>query len=130
MNPQRELSAPAGAAASRPVASAAVAAEHRGGSGPPLLLLHGITASFRVWEPVLPALEEHHEVFAPTLAGHYGAAALHDGVLANVESLTDRLEERLDELEIARPHVVGNSLGGWLALELPRRGRASSVVAL
>jgi pimeloyl-ACP methyl ester carboxylesterase len=107
-----------------------VSAEHRGGAGTPLLLVHGLTASFRVWQPVFGALEEHHDVIAPTLAGHYGGNALDRGVLASVASLTDALERRLDELQIERPHIAGNSLGGWIALELARRGRARSVVAL
>ncbi|HWF54399.1 MAG TPA: alpha/beta hydrolase [Solirubrobacteraceae bacterium] len=109
--------------------STAVAAEHQGGSGPPLLLLHGMTATFRIWAPVLPGLEAHHHVIAPTLAGHYGAPGLAPGVTASIESLTDRLEARLDELGIDRLHVAGNSLGGRLALELARRGRARTVVA-
>jgi pimeloyl-ACP methyl ester carboxylesterase len=112
------------------VSTAVVAAEHRGGSGPPLLLLHGLTASFRIWEPVLEALEKHHDVLAPTLAGHRGGTPLECGIAAGVASLTDAVEHRLDELEIERPHIAGNSLGGWIALELARRGRARSVVAL
>lgn len=112
-----------------PVDSAAVASEYRGGSGTPLLLLHGITATFRVWQPVLPVLEEHHEVFAPTLAGHYGAVGFDPGLEPSAGAFVDRLEARLDELRMDRPHVVGNSLGGWLSLELARRGRARSVVA-
>ena len=116
----------ASSAASPP---ASVAAEHRGGAGTPLLLLHGLTASFRVWQPVFASLEEDHDVIAPTLAGHYGGAALAEGIVPSVGALADAIERRLDELEIARPHVAGNSLGGWIALELARRGRARSVVA-
>jgi pimeloyl-ACP methyl ester carboxylesterase len=102
--------------------------EHRAGSGEPLVLVHGITATWRVWTPVLPELERHHDVIAPTLAGHRGGAppAYGPGVLG----LTDALERRLDELGLDRPHVAGNSLGGWIALELARRGRARSIVAL
>jgi pimeloyl-ACP methyl ester carboxylesterase len=103
--------------------------EHRGGDGVPLLLLHGITATHRVWEPVLEELERHHLVIAPTLAGHAGALPLERGVAATVNSLADRIEQRLDELQIVRPHIAGNSLGGWIALELARRGRARSVIA-
>ena len=76
------------------------------------------------------ALERHHAVFAPTLAGHHGGAPLADGVEVSVAALADALEARLDELGIERAHMAGNSLGGWLALELGRRGRALSVVAL
>ena len=49
-----------------------VTAFHRGGTGTPLVLLHGFTDTWRTWKPVLPALEEHHDVFAPTLPGHHG----------------------------------------------------------
>jgi len=108
-------------------AQRAVVAEYQGGDGPPLLLIHGITATHAVWRPVIGALERHHWVIAPTLAGHHGGAPLAD---VSVATLTDAVERRLDELGIERPHVAGNSLGGWIALELARRGRARSVVAL
>jgi len=41
---------------------------HRAGTGTPLLLLHGITAIWRAWSPILPHLEPHHDVIVPTLA--------------------------------------------------------------
>lgn len=103
---------------------------YRGGSGPPMLLLHGMTSSWRAWKPVLPLLEEHHEVWAVTLPGHLGGPDLPDGPFA-MATLVEALTTRLDELGVdPAPHVVGNSLGGWAALELARRGRARSVVAL
>ena len=43
---------------------------HRGGSGPPLVCLHGFADTWRSWELVLSALERRHDVLAPTLAGH------------------------------------------------------------
>src|SRR5215212_11490935 len=49
---------------------------HRGGSGPPLVCLHGFMDTWRVWELVLPALERRHDVLAPTLAGHAGGPPL------------------------------------------------------
>jgi pimeloyl-ACP methyl ester carboxylesterase len=49
-------------------------AAHRAGSGPPLVCLHGFTDTWRTWELVLPTLERHHDVLAPTLIGHAGAA--------------------------------------------------------
>ena len=94
-----------------------------------MVLLHGITNSCRTWLPVLPALESEHDVLALTLAGHYGAAPLPAGVTASVSALTDAAERALDEAGFDAAHLVGNSLGGWVAFELAKRGRAASVVA-
>ncbi len=45
---------------------------HRGGGGEPMVLLHGFTDTWRTWELVLPTLEQHADVLAPTLLGHAG----------------------------------------------------------
>ncbi len=102
---------------------------HEGGDGSPLLLLHGVGGTWRAWRPVLPGLERLHHVIAPTLLGHDGALPLPPGAAPSVAAIADALEADLDRRGIDRLHVVGNSLGGWLALELARRGRARSVVA-
>ncbi|UTI65401.1 alpha/beta fold hydrolase [Paraconexibacter antarcticus] len=105
-------------------------ASYAGGSGSPLVLLHGFTGSWRVWRPLLPALTAHHAVFAPSLPGHAGAEAPAPGFGGTIAELVDGLEAKLDAAGIERAHLVGNSLGGWMALELGRRGRALSVLAL
>jgi pimeloyl-ACP methyl ester carboxylesterase len=102
---------------------------HRGGEGPPLLLLHGFTDTWRTWELVLPALERRFEVFAPTLAGHAGGPPLADGVDADV-AIIDAVEAALDEAGWEAPAIAGNSLGGYVGLHLAARGRARSVVGL
>jgi pimeloyl-ACP methyl ester carboxylesterase len=101
---------------------------HRGGTGTPLLLLHGVGAIWRAWSPVLPYLEPHHDVIVPTLRGHGGAAPLDAGVAPSVDALADGIEDELDRLGLQRVHIAGNSLGGWVAMELARRGRARSLV--
>jgi alpha-beta hydrolase superfamily lysophospholipase len=103
---------------------------YRGGSGQPLVLLHGINGSWRVWRPVLSALEAQHEVFAPTLPGHRCGPALEAGRAVSIDAIADGLERILDTAGLDTAHFAGNSLGGWLAIELARRGRARSVVAL
>jgi pimeloyl-ACP methyl ester carboxylesterase len=103
-------------------------ASHRAGSGPPLVLLHGFTDTWRTWELVLPALERRHDVLAPTLAGHKGGPRLPAKLTG--DELADAVEEEMDEAGFETAHVAGNSLGGYLALELAARGRARSVVAL
>ena len=102
---------------------------HHGGSGPPLVLLHGFTDTWRTWELALPALERHHEVLAPTLAGHAGGPPLGEGAVG-VDTLADAVERAMDEAGFATAHIAGNSLGGYVALQLAARGRADSVVAL
>jgi pimeloyl-ACP methyl ester carboxylesterase len=132
------LAARARRRAHEPIDGAIVSAErisedtagHRGGSGTPILLLHGISVTWRTWKPILPLLEPHHDVIAPTLLGHSGAAPLADGVAPSLNALVDGVLAELDTLGLDRVHVVGNSLGGWIALELARRGRALSVVGL
>jgi pimeloyl-ACP methyl ester carboxylesterase len=101
---------------------------HRGGEGPPLLCLHGFTDTWRTWELVLPALERQHEVLAPTLPGHAGGPSLPD--LLTAEALVEGVERAMDEAGWEGASVVGNSLGGWVALQLAARGRARRVVAL
>ena len=105
-----------------------VTPSYAGGTGTPLVLLHGIGGTWRVWHPVLPLLECWHTVFAPTLPGHSGAECLAQGAVPSVQTLADGVIEQLDRAGIGRAHIVGNSLGGWIALELARRGRARSVV--
>jgi pimeloyl-ACP methyl ester carboxylesterase len=94
---------------------------------PPLVCLHGFMDTSRTWELVGPALERRFEVMAPTLPGHAGGpplpAALDDDVLA------DAVERAMDDAGIGEAMLVGNSLGGFVALKLAARGRARSVVA-
>jgi pimeloyl-ACP methyl ester carboxylesterase len=99
---------------------------HRGGSGPPLVLLHGFLDTWRVWELVLPALERSHDVLAPTLAGHAGGPPLAE---VSADAVVDAVEEAMDEAGFATAHVAGSSLGGYVALQLAARGRARTVVA-
>lgn len=84
--------------------------------------------SWPIWQPVLGRVERHHTVFAPTLAGHRGGPPL-DPRADCMTAMADALEQQLDDLGWGQAHVAGNSLGGWLALELAARGRARSVVA-
>jgi len=101
---------------------------HRGGAGSPMVCLHGFTDTWRTWELVLPALEREHDVLAPTLAGHAGGPAI-EGEVTDA-AVADAVERAMDEVGWETAHLVGNSLGGYIALQLASRGRARSVVAL
>jgi len=96
----------------------------------PLLLIHGFTDTGSTWTTVRPYLEPHHELIVPTLAGHCGGPETPAGMTDPLAAMADDLERVLDEAGHDRVHVVGNSLGGFLAFELGARGRASSVTTL
>ena len=93
-----------------------------------MVCLHGFTDSWRTWELVLPALEREHEVLAPTLAGHAGGPAIDGRIEHHV--LVQGVERAMDEAGFETADIVGNSLGGYVALQLASRGRARTVVAL
>ncbi|MCH9641996.1 MAG: alpha/beta hydrolase [Actinomycetia bacterium] len=101
------------------------------GSGEPVLLLHPFMMSQNVWRDVAPRLADtgRYEVFAPTMAGHNGGRK-NTSWLLDSNTLADDVERYLDELGWDSAHIVGNSLGGWVAFQLERRGRARSLTAI
>ncbi len=103
---------------------------HREGSGPPLVLLHGIGHHWQAWRPVIDLLVGDFEVIACDSPGFGRSAALPQGVTPTIPAYTQAFVRFLDELGLQRPHVAGNSMGGAIALELARAGRAASAVAL
>jgi pimeloyl-ACP methyl ester carboxylesterase len=103
-------------------------ATFRAGSGDPLVLLHIGANPWKKWENCMPALTARYDVFMPTYAGFEGGPPL--TAPATIDILTDAVEAELGKAGIGRAHVVGNSLGGWIAFELARRGRARSAIAL
>lgn len=103
---------------------------YRAGSGAPLVLLHGIWEAWHSWSPVLDRLTAEREVLAPTLPDHLGSPPLPSGTAPTIEAWADAVEAELDAAGFERPDIAGNSLGGWLALELAKRGRARTVVAV
>jgi pimeloyl-ACP methyl ester carboxylesterase len=101
------------------------------GSGEPVLLLHPFMMSNYVWHDVAPALARtgRIEVFAPSMAGHNGGPPSRSWLLDS-RTMADHVEAQMDELGWGTAHVVGNSLGGWVAFELERRGRARTLTAI
>jgi hypothetical protein len=102
---------------------AGFAPAHRGGAGPPLLVLHGFTDTWRTWEPVLPMLERRFEVLAPTLAGHAGGPPL--GGDASDEFLVDAVETALDQADWEAPRGR-RQLARRLRRAAPRRARTGA----
>lgn len=100
----------------------------RSGAGEPLLLLHGMGSTRRDFVAVVPALAERFDVLAVDLPGC--GRSPHLDRRPTVAAITDAVQRALDAEGVGTVHVLGNSLGARVALELARRGRARSVVAV
>ena len=93
----------------------------RGGGGPPLLFLHGAGGA-GIWLPFMDRLAERFDVIVPDHPG-YGASDTPDWL----DDLTDLAFFYLDFLEaegLSDIHLVGSSLGGWIAAEMAIRDAA------
>jgi pimeloyl-ACP methyl ester carboxylesterase len=101
---------------------------HRRGSGDPVVLLHGIGSRWQCFEPVAERLAGHHEVVGIDFPG-FGSSPLVDGVRPGPYGYAEWLAGWLADNDIERPHLVGSSMGGGVALELGRQGLASAVTA-
>jgi pimeloyl-ACP methyl ester carboxylesterase len=101
----------------------------RTGEGPPIVLAHPLGADRRVWDPLVGSLSAAHDVIALDLPG-FGESPPLTGITPTPRALADAVAGLLRELGIERPHAVGNSLGGWVALELGLAGVAGCVTAI
>jgi len=101
----------------------------RVGAGEPLLLLHGIGHHRQAWDPVVHILAAERDVIAVDLPGFGESPPLPEGLTHDLGTVVPVLGALCEALEIDRPHVAGNSLGGLLALELGREKLVRSVTA-
>lgn len=102
----------------------------RRGSGEPVVLIHGIGHRRQAWQPIFDQLAEQYDVIAVDLAGFGESPRYARGIPYNMDNACLDLGQNFAEWGIEKPHVVGNSLGGAVALELAARGMAASAVAL
>jgi pimeloyl-ACP methyl ester carboxylesterase len=96
----------------------------------PLLLIHGLGGTRTIWEPVIPLLEGEREVHAIDMPGFGSTPPLPPEEEPTAANLARAIHEECARNGVERPHVAGNSLGGWVALEMGRAGWAASVTAL
>ncbi len=86
----------------------------RGGSGPPLVYLHG-TDGLSTWPEILDRLAERYTVIVPSHPG-FGDSPCPDG-FDDVSDLAYLYLDLFDQMDLRDISVVGHSLGGWVALE-------------
>ena len=91
-------------------------AYERQGEGPPLVLLHGYVGDGRMWRPQIDALSDEFTVVAWDAPGYGGSSDPRED--CSLADFADCLAAFIDALDLGRPHVLGISFGGGLALEL------------
>lgn len=92
------------------------------GRGVPVLFAHGFPLDHRMWDGQVASLSADRRVLAPDLRGFGESDAA--GPVATMQRFADDLAELLDRLEVAEPvHLVGLSMGGYVAFEFARRHR-------
>jgi 2-succinyl-6-hydroxy-2,4-cyclohexadiene-1-carboxylate synthase len=89
-----------------------------GGSGPPLVLLHGFTGSSASWTRHIPVFGTRYTVVAIDLLGHGASDAPAEPLRYRIDEAAQDILGVLDHLAIARASVLGYSMGGRLALVL------------
>ncbi|WP_067174731.1 alpha/beta fold hydrolase [Microtetraspora niveoalba] len=102
----------------------------RRGTGPPLVLMHGIGHHWRAWLPVMDLLADRHDVIAVDFPGFGSSPPFPSDTPYNAETAAFAIEEFWERLGVEQPHVAGNSLGGYVALDMASRGVVRSAVAL
>jgi pimeloyl-ACP methyl ester carboxylesterase len=101
-------------------------AYRRAGSGPPLVLIHGLGATKLVWKPQIERLAEERDVIALDMPGFGESPVLPNGMPPTAAAMGAAIGSFLSGIGIERPHVAGNSLGGWVSLEMAKAGNAAS----
>ena len=109
--------------AEQPLRAAGIAYE-RSGTGPPLVLIHGLGATRAIWRPQLEILTRERDVIAVDMPG-FGDSPVLSGP-ATPWALGAAISGLCEELGVDRPHLAGNSLGAWVALEMAKVGDAAS----
>lgn len=102
----------------------------RAGSGESVVLIHGIGHRRQAWRPVFDRLAERHDVIAIDLAGFGESDPYPSGQRYDMDNACADLAANFEHWGVERPHVVGNSLGGAISLELAARDLVSSATVL
>jgi pimeloyl-ACP methyl ester carboxylesterase len=87
-----------------------------GGNGPPLVFVHGLGGLWQNWLPTIPALMGSHRCIALDLPG-FGASEMPAGEIS-IRGYAEVVDRLCDRLEVDRPAMVGNSMGGFVAAEV------------
>jgi len=101
----------------------------RRGNGPPLIVIQQLDPP-AFWAKTIDDLSATYEVLAIDLPGFGNTPTLPDGQSPSVSALTDAVAALIADCRLEEPYVVGNSLGGAVAIELAKRSAVAGAVAV
>jgi len=87
-------------------------------NNPALVLVHGLGSAGNIWKTLVPQLIEDFTVYAIDLPGHGDAPLSHDEDMDPRSLAQSIVNYMVSEMGVEKMHVAGNSLGGWIALEM------------
>jgi len=85
------------------------------GDGQPLILIHAFPTDARLWEPQRKGLQQNFRVITPDLSG-FGESSPVDGHAITMAEYADQVKQLLDQLNISKAIIGGESMGGYIAL--------------
>ena len=97
----------------------------RVGAGPPLLLIHGLGGTRGIWRPQIERLARERDVIAVDMPGFGDSPVLNER--PTPWALAAAISRACNEIGVEQPHVAGNSLGGWVAVEMAKARAARSL---
>jgi pimeloyl-ACP methyl ester carboxylesterase len=92
-----------------------------GGSGTPVLLVHGFPLNLGMWRPQIDSLGERWRIIAPDLKGAGESNGPDDPAEYTMDSYADELKGLIDELDIDNVILAGLSMGGYVAFAFLRK---------
>jgi pimeloyl-ACP methyl ester carboxylesterase len=94
-------------------------------------LIHGVGHRWQAWLPILDRLvSEGFQTIAIDAPGFGASPPLAGKQTPTIQALSTAVARFLDQMGLERAHLAGNSMGGAIAIELARAGRASTVTAI
>lgn len=91
---------------------------YTGGSGDPVVLVHGLGGRSEDWAALMPQLvHDHHRVYALDLPG-YGRSDWPENATYSIREEADAVEAFMDDRHLARTDLGGWSMGGWIAMRV------------
>lgn len=102
------------------------------GEGQPVLLIPGAWSTYRYWNRIIPLLSRHYRLLALDYLGAGDSDKPRSGFRYTVEEQADLIAGIIEALEISKPHIIGTSYGGSIALNIAARypDRVGKIVSI